>query len=117
VSGVVGGETDLGEDDSEEHRVRRSHARIAAPRPASDDVLQLVHDPALCRRVRGSGHRSVQVHDAFGLGGEDNPIFDGMHEASALVTGGTMDPLAVRVAGSMPHSIQIDLAPIIVLCG
>src|SRR6188472_2864240 len=63
------------------------HARIAAPRPASNDVLQLIHDPAYVTAVRGAPRRrTAQLHDAFGLGSEDNPVFDGMHEASALVT-------------------------------
>ncbi len=54
-------------------------------------VLQLVHEPAYVAAVRGRRAAAPlpQVHDPFGLGSEDNPIFDGMHEASALVTGAT----------------------------
>jgi len=36
----------------------------------------------------------------FGLGTEDNPVFPGMHEASALVTGATL--AAARAAWSGP---------------
>jgi acetoin utilization protein AcuC len=84
------------------------HARIAAPRPASNDVLQLIHDPAYVTAVRGAPRRrTAQLHDAFGLGSEDNPVFDGMHEASALVTGGTMDAArAVRTSGAQ-HAVNL----------
>jgi acetoin utilization protein AcuC len=92
------------------------HARIAAPRPASNDVLQLIHDPAYVTAVRGAPRRrTAQLHDAFGLGSEDNPVFDRMHEASALVTGGTMDAAravrtsraqhAVNLAGGLHHAM------------
>jgi acetoin utilization protein AcuC len=90
--------------------------RIAAPRPASDDVLRLVHEPAYVAAVRGAARRpSAPVHDGFGLGTEDNPIFDRMHEASALVTGATVDAAvavrrstaqhAVNLAGGLHHAM------------
>jgi acetoin utilization protein AcuC len=84
------------------------HTRITAPRPASDDVLQLIHDPAYVAAVRGAPRRrSAQPNDTFGLGGEDNPIFGRMHEASALVTGGTVDAArAVRSSGAQ-HAVNL----------
>lgn len=82
--------------------------RIAAPRPASDDELQLVHDPAYVAAVRGVPRRaSAHLHDAFGLGGADNPIFDGMHEASALVTGATMDAARAVRSGAALHAVNL----------
>ena len=81
--------------------------RIAAPRPASDEVLQLVHEPAYVAAVRGAARRpSVQAHDPFGLGSEDNPIFDRMHEASALVTGATVDAAMAVRTGAAQHAGQ-----------
>ena len=51
--------------------------------PADDAALTRVHDPAYLDAVR------VAPHDPFfsgwGLGTADNPIFDDMHSASALV--------------------------------
>ncbi|MDT7710346.1 MAG: acetoin utilization protein AcuC [Pseudonocardiales bacterium] len=84
------------------------HTHITAPRPASDDVLQLIHDPAYVAAVRGAPRRrSAQLYDTFGLGGEDNPIFARMHEASALVTGGTVDAArAVRSSGAQ-HAVNL----------
>jgi acetoin utilization protein AcuC len=82
--------------------------RIEAPRPASCDVLQLVHEPAYVAAVRGvARHCSLQVHDPFGLGSEDNPIFDGMHEASALVTGATVDAAMAVRSGAAQHAVNL----------
>ena len=84
------------------------HLRIAAPRPASDDVLQLVHEPAYVAAVRGAARRpAVQAHDPFGLGSEDNPIFDGMHEAAALVTGATVDAAMAVRTGAAQHAVNL----------
>jgi acetoin utilization protein AcuC len=85
-----------------------SDTRIAAPRPASGDVLQLVHEPAYVAAVRGAARRrSAPVHDAFGLGSEDNPIFDRMHEASALVTGATVDAAMAVRGGAVQHAVNL----------
>ena len=82
--------------------------RIVAPRPAADDVLQLVHDPAYVAAVRGAPRRrSAQSHDAFGLGSEDNPVFDRMHEASALVTGATMGAARAVRTGEARHAVNL----------
>ncbi len=86
----------------------RCDTRIAAPRPASDDVLQIIHDPAYGAAVRGAPRRrSAQLHDAFGLGSEDNPVFAGMHEASALVTGATMDAARAVRTGEAQHAVNL----------
>ena len=50
---------------------------------------------------------AVQVHDPFGLGSEDNPIFDGMHEASALVTGATVDAAMAVRSGAAQHAVNL----------
>jgi acetoin utilization protein AcuC len=84
------------------------HTRITAPRPASDNVLQLIHDPAYVAAVRGAPRRrSAQLYDTFGLGGEDNPIFGRMHEASALVTGGTVDAAQAVRSSAAQHAVNL----------
>ena len=47
------------------------------------------------------------MHDPFGLGSEDNPIFDGMHEASALVTGATVDAAMAVRSGAAQHAVNL----------
>ena len=84
---------------------------VAAPAPASTDELELVHDPSYITAVR------TGVADAaFGLGTPDNPVFTGMHEASALVAGATLAAAAavwesraqhgVSVAGGLHHAMR-----------
>jgi acetoin utilization protein AcuC len=82
--------------------------RIAAPRPAPRDVLQLIHEPAYVTAVLGAARRgSAELHDAFGLGSADNPIFDRMHDASALVTGATMDAAVAVRTGRAQHAVNL----------
>jgi acetoin utilization protein AcuC len=82
--------------------------RIAAPRPASRDVLQLVHEPAYVTAVRGAARRgSDLLHDVFGLGSADNPIFDRMHDAAALVTGATVDAAMAVHTGAAQHAVNL----------
>ena len=83
------------------------HVQIAAPRPASDEALQLIHDPGYIAAVRDAPRRgAAHAHDAFGLGGEDNPVFADMHEASALVTGATLDAARAVRCGSARHAVS-----------
>jgi acetoin utilization protein AcuC len=86
----------------------RPSLRIVAPCAASDDVLALVHDPAYIAAVRGATLGSdAHVLADFGLGGEDNPVFEGMHEASALVTGGTVDAARAVRRGEVLHAVNL----------
>jgi acetoin utilization protein AcuC len=84
---------------------------VVAPAPASTVELELVHDPRYLAAVR------TGVADlAFGLGTPDNPVFPGMHEASALVAGATRAAAAavwesrsdhaVNVAGGLHHAMR-----------
>jgi acetoin utilization protein AcuC len=82
--------------------------RIAAPHRASDDVLHLVHEPAYVAAVRAAGrHPLLAVPDPFGLGSDDNPVFDGIHDASALVTGATVDAAMAVRSGAAQHAVNL----------
>ena len=82
--------------------------------PADDALLTLVHAPSYLDAVReaGSTGRPDPLH---GLGTMDNPVFTDMHEASALVAGGTLAAAravleethehAVNVAGGLHHAM------------
>jgi acetoin utilization protein AcuC len=84
---------------------------VAAPTPASDAQLQFIHDPAYIDAVRAGG-----ADLAFGLGTPDNPVFSGMHDASALVAGATLAAAAevwesraqhaISVAGGLHHAMR-----------
>jgi acetoin utilization protein AcuC len=62
---------------------------MVSPSPATDAELETVHDEDYVAAVRQAG-RTLGPDLRFGLGSSDNPVFEGMHEASALVAGATL---------------------------
>ena len=77
---------------------------ILAPTRAGEDLLTLVHDPAYLEAVRRAPQDPAVGH---GLGTADNPVFEGMYDASDLITGGTV--LAARQVheGTAQHAVNI----------
>ena len=75
---------------------------VAAPEPASQEQLELVHDPAYIDAVRRGA-----PDPSFGLGTPDNPVFAGMHEASALVAGATLAAAAAMWTGRAQHAVNV----------
>jgi acetoin utilization protein AcuC len=88
---------------------------VVAPSVATDDELQLVHDPAYIAAVRQAGLDGMG-NGWYGLGTPDNPVFAGMHSASALIAGGTLaaaravwDGISLHagnVAGGLHHAMR-----------
>jgi acetoin utilization protein AcuC len=84
---------------------------VVAPEPASQAELELVHDPRYIAAVRLGA-----ADPAFGLGTPDDPVFAGMHDASALVAGATLAAAravwssradhAVSIAGGLHHAMR-----------
>jgi acetoin utilization deacetylase AcuC-like enzyme len=93
---------------------------VAAPAPATDADLELVHDAPYVTAVEAVS-RWAEHPDArdglegpssayarmFGLGTEDNPVFPGMHEASALVAGATLAAARAVWSGAAEHGASI----------
>jgi acetoin utilization protein AcuC len=77
--------------------------------PATDAELELVHDPAYIAAVRLAGHGQLPETRArlFGLGTEDDPVFPGMHEASALIAGATLAAARAVWTGAADHGASI----------
>jgi acetoin utilization protein AcuC len=83
--------------------------------PASDELLTLVHEPGYLEAVRQVGDTGLPAVDR-GLGTPDNPVFLGMHEASAMVAGATVAAAravwqgeaehAANVAGGLHHAMR-----------
>ena len=65
---------------------------LLEPEPAPDAELERVHVPSYLEAVRAAPEKGDDF--AHGLGTDDNPIFEGMHETSCLVCGGSL--LAAR---------------------
>jgi len=81
---------------------------IEGPEPASDAELELVHDPRYIAAVRRAGGGLPDASMlSFGLGTEDDPVFAGMHEASALVAGATLAAARAVWRGETEHGASI----------
>jgi acetoin utilization protein AcuC len=84
-----------------------------APQQAPDAEVQRVHAPSYLSAVKSAPDAPFRV--GHGLGTEDNPIFAHMHEASALVCGGSLlaareiaegrADRAVNIAGGLHHAM------------
>jgi acetoin utilization protein AcuC len=93
---------------------------VTAPAPATDAELELVHDARYITAVRdasrwtehcyasdGRAGNWLSVARIFWLGTEDNPVFPGMHQASALVTGATLAAARAAWSGPARHGASI----------
>ncbi|MEO9222347.1 MAG: acetoin utilization protein AcuC [Mycobacteriaceae bacterium] len=75
------------------------------PTAAPDAQLLRVHTPGYLAAVKDA---PVAMHAVgHGLGSEDNPIFERMHEASALLTGGTLAAAREIAAGRTKRAVSI----------
>ena len=82
---------------------------VAAPSPATDAELELVHNAdyiAVVRRAGGPAGPDPSVL-RFGLGTQDDPVFPGMHDASALVAGATLAAARAMWSGSAQHAANV----------
>jgi acetoin utilization protein AcuC len=76
------------------------------PVPATDAELETVHDPDYIEAVREAG-RTLAAAPRFGIGTPDDPVFPGMHEAAALVSGATLAAARAVWTGSAAHGASI----------
>jgi len=79
---------------------------MVSPVPATDGELETVHAPEYVEAVRRAG-RALEPNLRFGLGTEDDPVFEGMHEASALVAGATLAAARAVWSGSALHAVNV----------
>jgi acetoin utilization protein AcuC len=81
----------------------RPGVTVGAPTAASDDLLQLVHDPMYVASVkRAPDDLMGRLSLRYGLGTSDVPVFARMHESAALVTGATVDAARAVWTGTAP---------------
>jgi len=86
----------------------RPGVAMVRPDPADEPTLARIHEPRYIEAVRAGG-------PGFGLDTPDNPVFPGMHEASALVVGATVAAAeevwsgrarrAVNISGGLHHAM------------
>ncbi len=79
------------------------------PRKASDEELQLIHDPSYIHAVKlaGLGQLSAEKAENYGLGTDDTPIFPGMHDASSWLVGGTLTAVDYVMTGKAKHALNL----------
>jgi acetoin utilization protein AcuC len=87
---------------------------LIAPTPAPDSEIERVHDPSYLNAVQAAPTAGWDV--GHGLGTSDNPVFNRMHEASALIVGGSLEAArriatgeadrAVSIAGGLHHAMR-----------
>lgn len=83
--------------------------QIIEPRIATDEELELVHDPKFIQAVKlaGEGKLPEEIANNYGIGTEDTPIFPGMHEASALLVGATLTAVDEVMSGKSKHALSL----------
>jgi acetoin utilization protein AcuC len=86
----------------------RDH-EIITPRKATDEELQLIHDPNYINAVKlaGLGQLPPEKAENYGLGTEDTPIFPNMHEASSFLVGGTLTAVDYVMTGKAKHALNL----------
>jgi len=81
---------------------------VERPAPATDGQLETVHLRRYIAAVRqADGPEPGPPAPGFGLGTEDNPVFAGMHDASALVAGATLAAARAVWTGTARHGASI----------
>lgn len=83
--------------------LQRPGIQVVEPVIASDDLIASVHTSEYIAAVRAG-----EVDARHGLGSSDNPVFDGMHEASALVAGATVAAARAVWDGHARRGINIS---------
>jgi acetoin utilization protein AcuC len=81
---------------------------VLKPEVAGDELLGLVHTAEYVDAVRRASIAPPGFTDPrHGLGSGDNPVFPGMHEASALVVGATAAAVHTVVNGEHDHAVSL----------
>jgi acetoin utilization protein AcuC len=73
---------------------------------ADDPTLELIHTPAFIDATRRAGHGEAGDWARFGYGPGDNPIFDRMHEAGAIVAGASVAAARAVWAEGCDHAFN-----------
>lgn len=82
---------------------------IITPRDATDEELLLGHDSRYIEAVKmaGHGHLTAKLGEPFGIGTEDTPIFQNMHEASSKIVGATLTACDFVMQGKSQHALNL----------
>jgi acetoin utilization protein AcuC len=73
---------------------------------ADDDTIGLVHTADFIDATKRAGHGEDGPWARYGYGPGDNPVFDRMHEAGALVVGGSVGAAQAVLVGEVEHAFN-----------
>jgi acetoin utilization protein AcuC len=79
---------------------------VLAPEMATDEELLLAHDKDYIAAVKKASANPAAADPRRGLGTDDDPAFEGMHEASARIVGGTLALAKAIHAGEIDHGVN-----------
>ncbi|MBP1947825.1 acetoin utilization protein AcuC [Virgibacillus litoralis] len=82
---------------------------IIKPRTATEEELALFHDLSYIQAVQKASNGKMQTDEGleYGIGTEDTPIFNGMHEASSYLVGGTLTAIDSVLQGKSDHALNL----------
>lgn len=82
---------------------------IVPPRIATDEEILLIHDEKFVNAVKKASKEelSLSMGNVYGIGTEDTPIFPNMHEASALLVGGTLTAVDEVMSGRATRALNL----------
>jgi acetoin utilization protein AcuC len=83
-----------------------AHVERLSADPADDATIELVHTGAFVDATRRAGHGEEGAWGRYGYGPGDNPIFDRMHEAAALVAGASVRAAGAVWTGGFEHAFN-----------
>ena len=74
--------------------------------PADEDLIATVHEPGYIEAVEAV-QDAAHLDELHGLGTPDNPTFPGMHAASALVVGASVEAARQVWSGQVTHAANV----------
>ena len=80
---------------------------VTPVQPAENALLELAHDPAYLHAVENVAQISRADQLRYGLGTGDNPLFSGVHAASALVVGASVAAADAVWSGAAEHGANM----------
>src|SRR5919202_3210911 len=80
--------------------------RVVPATTAPDGDLHLVHDSEYVAAVRAASAPGARPLPGYGLGTEDVPVFEGMHQASAAIAGSSREMARGLWEGVAPHVVN-----------
>ncbi|GAA1525505.1 acetoin utilization protein AcuC [Actinomadura kijaniata] len=85
----------------------RPNVRVTAFEPADDKLLARVHEESYIAAVRHAGATGLP-EPGRGIGTADNPVFLGMHDASALIAGASVAGARAVWEGGAEHAVNVS---------